>query len=133
MLFAVKNVALSVPSAKAHAYIANPKNLPDWTNAFANVRDDGGVTLRTPEGEVDIMLETIADSATGVVDWKLNFPDGSVAMANSRVVPLTDDTCAYSFVLTPPPAPLEELEGALEAQTHILEEELQSLKSRLEH
>ncbi len=39
---------------------------------------------------------------------------------------------AFSFTLTPPPVPLEELEGALEQQTVILEKELEKLKGILE-
>jgi len=34
--------------------------------------------------------------------------------------------------LTPPPVALEELEGALSAQAEILEQELQTLKAKLE-
>ena len=49
------------------------------------------------------------------------------------VVQIDRDRCIFSFVLTPPPVPLEQLEGALEAQSRTLAEELKKLKEILEH
>lgn len=132
MLYAVQHVGFNVPFNAAFDFIANPLNLEKWTNAFKHVTQDGTAKLATPAGEVDIQLETIADSTSGVVDWKLIFPDGSVGLAHSRIVGLTDTTSSYSFTLTPPPAPLEELEGALAQQSNILAEELVKLKGVLE-
>ena len=62
----------------------------------------------------------------------MTFPDGSVATAFSRVVEIDATSCVYSFVLTPPPVPLEQLEGALEAQSRTLAEELARLKQVVE-
>lgn len=132
MLYAVKHIGFEVPFNTAFSYIANPLNLVNWTNAFKDVQDNGTAKLVTPEGEVDIQLETTANESNGVVDWKLIFPDGSVGVAQSRVVPLSESTSAYSFTLTPPPAPLEMLEGALAQQEQILGEELVKLKGVLE-
>lgn len=132
MLFAVQNIALAVPAAHAHAYLADPGNLPKWTNAFAQAEASGNALLRTPQGEVPIKLEVQSDVGMGIVDWYMTFPDGSLATAHSRIVALGEEACAYSFLLTPPPVPLEALEGALEQQTSILAEELQKLKAILE-
>jgi hypothetical protein len=132
MLFAVQNIGLAVPAAKAHAYLADPATLPEWTNAFAQVGEAGKALLRTPQGEVPIELDVRSDLGSGIVDWYMTFPDGSLATAHSRIVALSEGTCAYSFLLTPPPVPLEALEGALEQQTGILAEELQKLKAILE-
>ncbi len=41
-------------------------------------------------------------------------------------------TCIYSFVLHAPPVPLEQLEGALDAQRVTLQKELATLKSLTE-
>lgn len=49
--------------------------------------------LVTPNGGVPIKLDTIADEATGLVDWKMTFPDGAVGMAFSRVTPDGKDKC----------------------------------------
>jgi len=66
------------------------------------------------------------------VDWRLEFPDQSVALAQSRVTETTRGTCIYSFVLHAPPVPLEHVEGALEAQRATLQKELSTLKVLME-
>ena len=89
--------------------------------------------MRTPNGEVEINLDVRASSKSGTIDWYMTFPDGSTAVAYSRVIELNHDSCVYSFILTPPPVPLEQLEGALEMQSKTLTEELAKLKGILEH
>jgi hypothetical protein len=89
--------------------------------------------MRTPNGEVMVDLKVEASPEHGTVDWRMTFPDGSVATAFSRVVEIDRDHCVFSFVLTPPPVPLEQLEGALESQSRTLAEELRELKRILEH
>ena len=132
MLFEVKNIALAVSFDTAFNYLADMTKLPEWTNAFAEVAKDGTALMRTPEGEISVQLEGNVDRKNGVVDTKMTFPDGSVGTAHSRLIALSEDSCAYSFLLTPPPVALEELEGALSAQAEILEQELQILKANLE-
>jgi hypothetical protein len=66
------------------------------------------------------------------VDWRMEFPDGSVSIAQSRVTETTRSTCIYSFVLHAPPVALEQVEGALDAQRIALQSELSRLKSLLE-
>lgn len=129
--FDVQGIELRVPRAQAFAYIADPARLPAWTSAFASVAD-GRALLRTPAGEVEIGLGVDASAEHGTVDWRMSFPDGSVASAYSRLVETGSDACVFSFVLTPPPVPLEQLEGALEAQSRTLAEELRTLKRVLE-
>jgi hypothetical protein len=89
--------------------------------------------MRTPGGEIAIDLAVETSPEHGTVDWRMTFPDRSVATAFSRVVEMDRDRCIFSFVLTPPPVPLEQLEGALEAQSRTLTEELKKLKDILEH
>jgi len=133
MLFDVKNTPLSVPFLKAFTYIRDANKLPIWTNAFAKVNNDGSALMSTPQGEVTIQLDVISDEKLGTVDWKMTFADGSQGIAHSRVIPLSEESCAYSFILTPPPVPLEMLEGALAEQGTILEKELVTLKAILEN
>jgi hypothetical protein len=130
--FDVQAIDLSVPRSKAFAFIADPTALPKWTSAFASVTP-GRALMRTPSGEITVDLEVRASAEEGTVDWRMTFPDRSVATAFSRVVELDRERCVFSFVLTPPPVPLEQLEGALEAQSRILAEELRELKRILEH
>ena len=130
--FDVQGIDLNVPRSKAFAFIADPAHLPKWTNAFASV-SDGQAVMRTPGGEVTIDLEVESSAEQGTIDWYMTFPDRSESTAFSRVVEADRDRCIFSFVFTPPPAPLEQLEGTLEVQSRILAEELRRLKEILEH
>lgn len=132
MLYEVKSIGLGVSVNTAFDYLGDITNLPEWTHAFAEVNVNGAAVMRTPEGEVPVQVENIVNRAGGLIDTKMVFPDGSTAIAYSRLVTLDDASCAYTFVLTPPPVALEKLEGALAEQTKILEKELQTLKSILE-
>jgi len=130
--FDVQGIDLNVSRRQAWAFIADPVQLPRWTNAFASVTP-GHAVLRTPGGEVLADLEVDASPEQGTIDWRITFPDRSVATAFSRVVAVDPERCIFSFVLTPPPVPLEKLEGALEAQSRTLAEELEKLKRILEN
>jgi polyketide cyclase/dehydrase/lipid transport protein len=129
--FDVQAIELDVPRDRALAFIADASQLPRWTEAFASVAG-GRAVLKTPRGEVTVDLEVHASPGTGTVDWRMAFPDRSVATAFSRVVEATPSRCIFSFVLTAPPVPLEKLEGALEAQSRTLAAELRKLKDLLE-
>lgn len=129
--FDVQSIDLNVPRSKALAFIADPMQLPKWTNAFASI-SPGHAIMRTPNGEVVIDLKVNASPEQGTVDWQMTFPDRSVATAFSRIVEIDHNRCILSFVLTPPPVPLEQLEGALEAQSRTLAKELKKLKEILE-
>jgi hypothetical protein len=127
----VQSVPVSTPRESAFEFIADPKNLPRWTSAFA-AADATSAIMRTPAGEVAIALQTVANRQSGTIDWLMTFPDGFTAAAYSRVTPDGNMKCVYSFVLMTPPVPLEALEGALEVQMRTLAEELTRLKSLLE-
>jgi hypothetical protein len=81
---------------------------------------------------VDVRLGVSADAVTGTVDCRLDFPDGSVGLAQSRVTETIRGTCIYSFVLHAPPVALEQIEDALETQRVTLQSELATLKSLME-
>ncbi|MFC4217256.1 SRPBCC family protein [Pseudophaeobacter arcticus] len=127
----VQSISIARPRAEVFAYIANPANLPEWTNAFKSA-DTERAELVTPNGSVPIQLETRASAEHGTIDWIMTFPDGSIGAAYSRVTEDTGDSAIYSFVLMAPPVPLEALEGALEEQKKTLATELVSLRKRLE-
>lgn len=131
MTHAVESIEIATPVDRAHTYVADPKNLPRWTSAFASANERDAV-LRTPNGEVAIKLDVAADRESGNVDWIMRFPDGAVATAFSRLVPSPDDRTIFTFVLTAPPVPLEVLEGTLAEQRATLREELARLRGILE-
>ena len=124
--FDVQGIEIEAGFQDVFDYIAEAKNLPTWAHAFESV-SNGRAILQTPNGSVEIGLAVHASGEHGTVDWELTFPDGSVARACSRVVALGNDRSIYTFVLLPPPVPLEQLEGALEQQSQILREELARL------
>jgi hypothetical protein len=127
----VQAVEIRAPRSRVFDFLRNPRNLPKWAHAFTSA-DDDCARLETPLGRVDIRLSVAADLATGTVDWQLEFPDGSVGIAQSRVTDTTRGTCVYSFVLHAPPVALEHVEGALAAQRTTLAAELATLKSIME-
>jgi hypothetical protein len=127
----VQEIELEVAAAAAFALLADPTQLPRWTDAFVSA-DDERATLRTPMGVVRIGLEVQAFRDPGVVDWKMTFPDGVTSWAHSRVVPLGERRCVYAFVLHAPPVALAAVEGALDAQRATLARELRRLKALLE-
>jgi hypothetical protein len=127
----VQEIEIRAPASRVYQLVADPSQLPRWTDAFESATV-GSAVLRTPHGRVDIGLRVEANPVSGTVDWRMTFPDGSVGWAHSRVVPLAGDRCAYAFVLHAPPVPLEAVEGALEAQRVTLARELARLRRLLE-
>jgi hypothetical protein len=130
-MFDVQGVEILAPGGKVFEFLRKPENLPRWAHAFVSA-GDGRARLETPAGAVDVALSVSADPETGVVDWSLSFPDGSVGVAQSRVTETTRGTSIYTFVLHAPPVALEHVEGALDAQRAQLRSELTTLKSLME-
>ena len=126
-MFDVQAIEIAAPRRKVFEFLSEPANLPRWAHAFVSA-ENGRARLETPAGAVDIRLGVTAEADTGVVDWRLTFPDGGIGLAQSRVTETTRGTCIYSFVLHAPPVALEHIEGALDAQRAIL----QTLKSVME-
>jgi hypothetical protein len=130
-MFDVQGIEISAPGRTVFEFLREPANLPRWAHAFV-AAGNGRARLETPAGAVDVGLDVIANDGTGVVDWRLTFPDGTVGLAQSRVTETTRGTCIYSFVLHAPPVALEQVEGALDAQRVLLQSELATLKSLME-
>jgi hypothetical protein len=127
--FDVQSIELNVPFADAFRYLANPMTLPEWTHAFKSA-DDHHAVMSTPHGTVHVGLRVDASEAHGTIDWTMTFPNGAIAKAHSRVTPHRGKSI-YTFVLEAPPAPLEELEGALAEQSRVLADELATMAKRL--
>jgi hypothetical protein len=131
-MFDVQGTEIMTTRDEVFAFVREPGNLPRWAKAFVSA-GNGRARLETPAGAVDVALDVFADAGAGAVDWRITFPDGGVALAQSRVTDTTRGTCIYSFVLHAPPVALEQIEGALEAQRATLRSELATLKSLMEN
>ena len=129
--FELHGIEILAHRDKVFGFVSDPQNLPRWTHAFQSV-EHGRARLVTPAGTVAIGLRTETNPATGTVDWRLEFPDGSVGLAQSRVTETARGTCIYAFVLHAPPLPLEQIEGALDQQSATLRQELSKLRSLME-
>jgi hypothetical protein len=130
-LFDVQGIEIQASRARVFDFVRNPANLPRWAAAFKFV-GEGHAHLETPAGAVDVRLTVLANEECGTVDWRMEFPDGTMGIAQSRVTDTTRSTCIYSFVLHAPAVALEQVEGALDAQRVTLESELATLKELLE-
>jgi hypothetical protein len=129
--FDVQGIEIRASRSAVFDFVRDPHNLPKWAHAFQQANDKCA-SLKTPTGAVDIDLRTVSHNDAGTIDWELGFPDGFIGVAHSRVTETARGTCIYSFVLHAPPVPLEQLEGALDAQRMTLCEELAELKRLLE-
>jgi hypothetical protein len=130
-MFDVQGTEIMATRDQVFEFVREPRNLPQWAEAFESA-GDGRARLETSAGAVEVALQVAADAGAGTVDWRLTFPDGGVGLAQSRVTETTRGTCIYSFVLHAPPVALEQVEGALEAQSATLRSELATLKSLME-
>jgi len=130
-MFDVQGIEIRADRDRLFKFVSDPCNLPRWASAFKSA-DQERARLETPAGAVDIDLRTESNQVAGTVDWRLEFPDRSIALAQSRVTETTRGTCIYCFVLHAPPVPLEQVEGALDQQSTTLGEELRTLKSLME-
>ena len=126
----VQSIQIDVPFDRAVRYISDLAKLPEWAAAFQTA-GGGRARMATPAGAVDIEL-AVDVSPCGSIDWTMVFPGPATARAFSRVVTLGPQSVAYTFVLTAPPVPLEQIEGALDRQSQTLREELIRLKQIME-
>lgn len=128
--FDVQWIEINVAFDTAFEFLADPAQLPCWTNAFANVVGRSAI-MRTPAGEIDVILECTASRSLGQIDWTMHFPDGSSSTAWTRLVG-DSERSLYTFILPAPPTALEGLEGGLDEQSEILARELRAAKAILE-
>ena len=123
----VRSIEIEAPYERVFPFIASPANLPRWAHAFQSV-EGTRARLQTPNGTAEIDLHVRASIEHGTIDWEMTFADGTAATAMSRVTRAPLGRVVYTFVLNAPPLPLEQLEGALNAQVQTLELELERLR-----
>lgn len=129
--FDVQAIAIEAPLETVFDYVADPATLSEWTHALQST-GLGHARMTTPNGAIDIGLRVEADRKTGVIDWVLEFPGAQVVRAEARAVRNGAQGTIFLFVLHSPPVPQEQVEGTLAQQKLILQQELRTLKQRLE-
>jgi hypothetical protein len=82
------HVVIDAPAESVFAYLADLRNMPDWSIHFCKgIRFEGGdAYVQSPQGEV--YFGTRADARTGVVDWLVGPTKETAACWPTRVVPL---------------------------------------------
>jgi hypothetical protein len=130
-LFDIQGIEIMAARDDVFEFVRDPGNLPQWAQAFVSA-GHGRAQLKTAGGAFDVALDVSAHAGAGAVDWRLAFADGGVGLAQSRVTETTRGTCIYTFLWHAPPVALEQLEGALDAQSATLRSELATLKSLIE-
>ena len=76
-MFEVHGVEIAVARSTVFDFVRQPQNLPRWAQAF-RAADERCAHLETPAGTVEIALRTDANDDAGTVDWRMEFPDGTV-------------------------------------------------------
>src|SRR5260370_10186123 len=100
-LFDVQGVEIGTSRERLFDFIRDPRNLPRWAHAFQSA-DQQRARLQTPSGTADISLLTEADSKTGTVDWRLEFPAEGHPFCQAPGNGTNPGTCIHNFVLPAP-------------------------------
>ena len=118
---------LDVPSEVVFDYLSELGNLPDWATEFAQELKhvDGKVKVVNSLGEFFFSID--ADRDTGVIDMYAGPTEEEVAVFPTRVVPLGEAKCAYSFTMFKPAAMPDEL---FESQYESLRREFDNIRRR---
>ena len=121
-----RSISIAAPPAAVFAYVADPRNLPEWAPAFADfVRPDGAEWLVTSAVR-ELRIAVRASAEYGTVDL-LRAQDRRQG-AFSRVVP-SGEGSAYLFTLHFDDAADE---AAVAGQMATVERELEAVRARVE-
>lgn len=128
--FEVLSIGINCDYKKAFDYVANPDNLPKWTNQFVKVNQNSA-SFNMFNDVVEVTFETYANEELGTIDWKITFPDGNSGMAYSRLTRNIEGVIyAFNFIL--PPLQEDDLKRAYATQKDNIENEIHKLKTLLE-
>jgi hypothetical protein len=116
---------LDAPAGAVFDYLAEIENLPRWATEFARELkvEDGKTKVVNGLGEFHFRIE--ADPDTGVIDMLAGPTEGELALFPTRVVPLADDRCAYTFTMFQGPGMPDEL---FESQYRSLLREFENIR-----
>lgn len=130
MNFDLQSIEINVNSDIVFDFIANPKNLPLWSNNYIMANQISAIK-QIPNGQLKVELETIISKNKGTIDWIITMSDGRKEWAYSRVNQ-NGKNSIYSFILLTQPIASELSETTLDAQKLRLAQDLKILKNVLE-
>ena len=116
---------LDAPKNLVFDYLSKIENLPHWATEFAQelTYEDG--TAKVVNGLGEFYVSISADAASGVIDMYAGPAEDQLALFPTRVVPLGEDTSAYSFTMFKAPGMPDEL---FESQYESLRRELDNIR-----
>jgi hypothetical protein len=90
---------LGAPKDRVFAYLSQVENLPKWANEFARELkyEDGKAKVVNGLGEFWFSID--ADEETGVIDMYAGPSPEALALFPTRVVPLSNESSAFSFTM----------------------------------
>jgi uncharacterized protein YndB with AHSA1/START domain len=97
------------PKARVFAYLADVENLPRWATEFARELKVVDGRYKVVNGLGEFFFELRAHEETGVVDMLAGPEPDQLALFPARVVPLGDDSCAFTFTMFRGPGQSEKL------------------------
>jgi hypothetical protein len=100
---------LGAPKDRVFAYLSQVENLPKWANEFARELkyEDGKAKVVNGLGEFWFSID--ADEETGVIDMYAGPSPEALALFPTRVVPLSNESSAFSFTMFQGPEMPDEL------------------------
>jgi hypothetical protein len=116
---------LDAPKDVVFGYLSKIENLPHWATEFAQELkyEDGKAKVVNGLGEFYFSIN--ADAASGVIDMYAGPTEDELALFPTRVVPLGEDTSAYSFTMFKAPGMPDEL---FESQYESLRREFDNIR-----
>lgn len=114
MNFDLQSIEINVNSDIVFDFIANPENLPLWSNNYTKANQISAIR-KIPNGQLKVELETIISKNKGTIDWIITMPEGRKERAYSRVNE-NGKNSIYSFILLTQPIASEQSETALDAK-----------------
>ena len=100
---------LDAPAGAVFDYLSRLENLPKWATEFARELklEDGKAKVVNGLGEFHFRI--VADPGTGVIDMLAGPAEDELALFPTRVVPLGNESCAYTFTMFQRPGMPDEL------------------------
>ncbi len=102
----------AAPRDEVFAYLADVENLPEWATEFARDLKLVDGRHKVVNGLGEFFFELRADRESGVIDMLAGPTESELALFPTRVVPLPEGGCAFTFTMFQAPGqPDEQFEG----------------------